>query len=192
LKRNENLGCLNWVAGAAGIAGLIYFIVDATSLAPWLIETVAFQSAWMLNLFTGVAQIEGVHIIYNGEYAVSIIFACTGVQSIVLFVGMIVPLTKVDKKRKLYGLLVTIVPIYFLNLLRNALIAYLMGTNATTFFMAHNVIGKGGSLVVLVVLLFIVIKIVPELFDDILSLVDLPKRNGPLEIFFKKLIWRKN
>ena len=57
--------------------------------------------------------------------------------------------------------------------------------------MAHNVIGKGGSLLALVILLFIVIKIVPEVFDEIINLTDIHKRNGPLENFIKKTVWRK-
>jgi len=76
-------------------------------------------------------------------------------------------------------------------LIRNALVTYLTGENGPEFFnMAHNVIGKGGSLIALVILLFIVIKLVPEVFDEILCITDLYKRNGPLEQTFKS-IWRK-
>lgn len=191
LKRKEQTGCLNWVAGAACIAGFIYFGIERTPLAQWLIEIVTAQSSWLLSLFTGNVEVQGVNIFYEGSYAVSIIFACTAVQSMVLFVGMILALPKVDMKRKFYGLLITVVPIYFLNLVRNALVAYLMGNDITSFYMAHNVIGKGGSLIALVILLFIVIRIVPELFDEIICLTDLYKRNGPIERFVKKYVWRK-
>ncbi|GAH12367.1 unnamed protein product, partial [marine sediment metagenome] len=37
------------------------------------------------------------------------------------------PLKKVNKKRKIFSLLVTVIPIYFLNLVRNAGITYLVG-----------------------------------------------------------------
>jgi archaeosortase A (PGF-CTERM-specific) len=191
LKRKEHVGCLNWIAGAACIAGFIYFGIERTSLAQWLIEIVTAQSGWLLNLFTGNVEVQGVNIFYEGSYAVGIIFACTAVQSMVLFVGMILALPKVDMKRKFYGLLITVVPIYFLNLVRNALVAYLMGNDITSFHMAHNVIGKGGSLIALVILLFIVIRIVPELFDEIICLTELYKRNGPIERFVKKYVWRK-
>lgn len=191
LKKKQQIGCLNWIAGAACIAGFIYFGIELTPLRPWLIETVTAQSGWLLNLFIGNIEVYGVNIFYKGSYVVSIIFACTAVQSIVLFVGMIVALQRVDIKRKFYGLLVTVVPIYFLNLIRNALVAYLVKDNPDFFFMAHNVIGKGGSLIALVILLFIVIKIVPELLDEIICLTDLYKRNGPLEKFVKKYILGK-
>ena len=191
MRRKESIGCLNWIACASAIAGFIYFVIELTPLAPWLIETVAVQSGWLLNIFIGNVSVQGVDIFYEGSYVVSIIFACTAVQSMVIFVGMILPLPKVNFRRKIYGLLVTIVPIYFLNLIRNALIANIIKDDPDLFFMAHNVIGKGGSLLALVILLFIVIKIVPEVFDEIISLTDLPKRNGPMENFIKKTVWRK-
>ena len=190
LKRNENIECLNWVAGASCIAGFIYFGIENTPLAPWLIDTVAAQSGGLLNLFTGNVDVYQSIIFYKGSYIVNIIFACTAIQSMVLFVGMIFPLKKIDKKRRAYGLLMTVVPIYFLNLIRNLLVPYLM-INGVDFNMAHNVIGKGGSLLALVLLLLIVIKILPELFDEIISLIDIYKRDGPIERFFKKYFGRK-
>lgn len=180
--RKEKISCLNWIAGASAIAGIIYFGIELTPLAPWLIEVVAFQSASLLNFFTGNVTIEGVHIFYNGAYAVTIIFACTAIQSMVIFVGMTLALNeKVVFKKKIIALLVTVVPIYFLNLIRNALIVYLIGNKITDFSTAHNIIGKGGSLIALVILLLIIVKIVPEIFDEIICLTDLPKRKGPIE-----------
>jgi len=44
MRRKEILGCLNWIAGASAIAGIIYFVIELTPLAPWLIETVASNS----------------------------------------------------------------------------------------------------------------------------------------------------
>ena len=190
LIRNENVECLNWIAGASCIAGFVYFGIENTPLASWLIEMVAAQSGGLLNLFTGNVDVYQSIIFYKGSYIVNIIFACTAIQSMVLFVGMIFPLKKIDKKRRAYGLLLTVVPIYFLNLIRNALVAGLM-INGVDFNMEHNVIGKGGSLIALVVLLLIVIKILPELFDEIMSLINIYKRDGPIERFFKKYFGRK-
>ncbi len=63
------------------------------------------------------------------------------------------------------------------------MITYLVGVYGEDFFgVAHNIIGKGGSLVALVVLLLIIGRFIPEVFDEITSLMDLPKNNhGPLE-----------
>jgi len=190
IKRNESISCLDWIAGASCIAGIIYFGVENSALADFLIKVVASHSTIALDLIIGNAELQGTNIFLDGEYAVSIIFACTGIQSMVIFVGMLGALPKVDWKKKTIGILVTVIPIYILNFLRNAMVAYLTGKNITDFNMAHNILAKSGALIVLIVLLFIIIKIVPEVFDEIFCLTDLYKRNGPLEKTFKK-IWSK-
>jgi archaeosortase A (PGF-CTERM-specific) len=191
LKRRDNIGCLSWIAGATAIAGIIYFGIERTFLAPWMIEIVAAQSTWIANLVIGNTEVHGVNIFYNGEYTVTIIFACTALQSIVLFIGMIVALTKVGWKRKATGLMVTVIPVYILNLFRNALITYLLGESLTDFNIAHNLIAKAGALLSLIIILFIVAKVLPEIIDEIICLTDLPKRNGPLEKYMRKIIREK-
>jgi archaeosortase A (PGF-CTERM-specific) len=186
IKSKKEIGCLNWIAGATAISGIIYYGVELTPLEMWLREVVAAQSAALLNLFTGNVSQSGILIEWEKAH-IAIIFSCTAVQSMVIFVGMILPLKKVSVKRKIIGLLVTVVPIYFLNLVRNALVVYLVGIYSHDFFgTAHNIIGKGGSLLALILLLFIVIKVVPEVFDEIMCLTDLYKRDGPIENFLRK------
>ena len=86
------------------------------------------------------------------------------------------------------GLLISLIPIYILNLLRNASVAWLVGEYITNFFIAHNVLSKIGALITLIVILYFVIKIIPEIFDEIICLTNLPKRKGPLERMFKLLV----
>ena len=195
--RKETINSLNWITGASAIAGLIYFGIERSILAKYLIYEVAQESTWVLNLLIGnvtigQANITSTPILYNGTVVVSIIFACTAVQSMVIFIGMIIALTEINLKRKIIGLVVTVLPVYILNLFRNALVVFLLVRNITDFNIAHNIIAKAGSLIVLIVLLLIVIKIIPEVFDKLLSLVEIYKRNGPLEKVFKKIIWRKS
>lgn len=191
IERNINVSCLNWIAGASGIAGLIYFVIERTFIADLLIKEVAWESASVLNLIVGNSYANGDVIFLDGSYVVTIIFACTAIQSMVIFVGMIGALPKIDIKRKIIGLLITVVPIYVLNLFRNALVTFLVGRNITDFNMAHNVISKAGSLAALIILLLIVVKIVPEVLNEILCLVDLHKRNGPIEKSIKSVFGRK-
>jgi archaeosortase A (PGF-CTERM-specific) len=191
IERNKNISCLNWIAGASGIAGLIYFVIERTFIADLLIKEVAWESASVLNLIVGNSYANGDVIFLDGSYVVTIIFACTAIQSMVIFVGMIGALPKIDIKRKIIGLLITVVPIYVLNLFRNALVTFLVGRNITDFNMAHNVISKAGSLVALIILLLIVVKIIPEVLNEILCLVDLHKRNGPIEKSIKSVFGRK-
>jgi archaeosortase A (PGF-CTERM-specific) len=194
IKRNENIPCLNWIAGGTFLAGIIYFTVDAgilPVLKTGLIEIVATQSNWLLNILGVESYRQGVMIVYN-ETPITIIFACTAIQSIVLFIGMIVTLNKVSLKRKLIALSVTVIPIYFLNLIRNVSVIFLVGGQITSFSMAHNVIAKAGSLIALIILLFITFKLLPELYDEIICIIDLPKRKGPIENFFIKLLRKKD
>ena len=191
IERNKNVSCLNWIAGASGIAGLIYFVIERTFIADLLIKEVAWESASVLNLIVGNSYANGDVIFLDGSYVVTIIFACTAIQSMVIFVGMIGALPKIDIKRKIIGLLITVVPIYVLNLFRNALVTFLVGRNITDFNMAHNVISKAGSLAALIILLLIIVKIIPEVLNEIFCLVDLHKRNGPIEKLIKSVFGRK-
>jgi archaeosortase A (PGF-CTERM-specific) len=193
MQRNDTVPCLNWIAGGTFLAGIIYFTIEngiIPGLKEWLIEVVAAQTTDVLHIFGIAAERSQDLIVYN-NMPVTIIFACTAIQSMVLFVGMIGAISHANLKRKALGLLVTVVPIYFLNLIRNAGVVYMVGSGMVSFDLAHNVIGKAGSLVALVILLFITFKIVPELYDEIIGIIDLPKRKGPVELFFKRFIGMK-
>ncbi len=193
-KRNEDIRCLNWIAGAAFIAGVIYFGVERTPFELWLRQVVASHSGQFLELVTGETVIVGgeekLNIIYK-DSIIYLIFACTAVQAMVIFVGIILPLQKVEIKRKIIGLLITVIPVYILNFMRNALVCFLVGNNITDFNIAHNVIAKIGSLVTLIILLLILVKIIPEIMDEINCLIDLKNRNGPLERLIKKIFGKK-
>jgi len=191
IKRKEDLSCLNWIAGASSIAGLIYFIIEMTPIKQNLINIVASQSGALLNSITGDVIINAPHIFYR-EAGVQIIFACTAIQAMVVFVGMILALSKITFNRKISGLLITILPIYILNVGRNALVIFLVGNKITDFYMAHNVITKIGALFVMIGLLLLLVKLIPEILDEILSITELPKRNGPLEKFISKTLFGKN
>ena len=191
LEKKEPVSCLNWIAGAAAFAGLIYFGIELSPLQMWLREAVASQSGLVLDIFVDNVSVDTIYI-YWEDTVIKLIFACTAVQSMVLFVGLILPLPKVGLKRKVIGLAITVVPVYFLNLVRNALVIYLTGIYGDDFFsIAHNVIAKILSLIALIILLFIIIKIIPEVFDEISCIIDLPKRKGPAEKVFLNNIWRK-
>ncbi len=194
VQTNQHASCLNWIAGGTFLAGIIYFTIEngiIPGLQEWLIENVAAQTADLLFLFGINTTREKALILFNNT-PIMIIFACTAIQSIVLFIGMIGALSRVSLKRKALGLLVTVVPIYFLNLIRNASVVYMVGSRMVSFELAHNVIGKAGSLLALIVLLFVTFKIVPELYDEIIGIIDLPKRKGPVELFLARFLGKKS
>jgi archaeosortase A (PGF-CTERM-specific) len=192
-KRNDHPVSLNWIAGATFLAGIIYFTIEigVPGLKNWFIEFVAAQTTDLLHLLGVNAVRTDTVIVYNNA-PISIIVACTAIQSMVLFVGMIGAITSAKPRRKALGLLATVVPIYFLNLIRNAGVVIMVGSGMVSFDIAHNVIGKVGSLVALILLLLLTFKIVPELYDEILGILDLPKRQGPLERLFTRLLGQKH
>ena len=184
--RDEHPSALKWIAGATFLAGIIYFSLEILlpSARDGLIVAVAGQTVWLLHLFGVGAVQNGPNILYN-DVPIRIIFACTAIQSLLLFVGMLGALPKIPLKRRAIALLATVVPVYLLNLVRNAGVVILTGDSIVSFEMAHNVIGKVGSLLALIALLFLTFKIVPELYDEIMDAISLPKRNGPLEHIFR-------
>lgn len=160
----------------------------------------------------------GTAMITDGWFPIQIILACTAIQSIMIFVGGIMALRpprsgegvsgKLDKfakladtynKRRLWAMALTVPLIYVLNLFRNVLIIWMSGqreavffaSNESAFWFSHNVIGKGGSLVALILIAFIVFQILPELYDSIIGLLDLKERRGPLESWLSERFGRR-
>lgn len=149
----------------------------------------------------------------GGHFPIQIILACTAIQSIMIFVGGIgsirppvlgvgyagnpkryAGLRATFGRRLAYAFLLTVPLIYVLNLFRNTLIIWMSGqekavlfsTNESAFWFSHNVIGKGGSLVALLIIAFIVFRILPELYDAIIGLLDLTRRPGPIEAWMRE------
>ena len=106
-----------------------------------------------------------------------IILACTAIESIALFFGLIVSV-RAPFKRLASAFLVSVPAIYILNLLRNVFVvnAYGMlwfGEPETSFYIAHTVIAKAGSLIALFLIAYAVLKILPEIIDMIDGIMNL-------------------
>ncbi len=111
---------------------------------------------------------------------VSIILACTAIQSIMLFVGLFAG-TEAHWKKKLQMSLIVGAIIYVLNLVRNTGIIWFYGQGYASFWVMHNAIGKGGSLLAMIAIAFGVFRFFPEFFTSLSSVLDLPDRDGPIE-----------
>ncbi|MDX1610839.1 MAG: archaeosortase A [Candidatus Thermoplasmatota archaeon] len=115
------------------------------------------------------------------HYAVTIIFACTALQSIMIFVGAIA-FTKAKASRKWKAYAITIPTIYALNLFRNAGIVYGYRVKGYTMFgldsfeFMHSYVAKTGAIVALVVIALAIFRTLPELHENILDVLELPKR----------------
>ncbi len=112
-------------------------------------------------------------------------------------------------QRRILVVLVTVPIVYVLNLMRNTgiiimwadrwlemtmpgLIGFYASVTGGTasnaaFGIAHNWIGKGGSLLALVAIAFLVFAILPEVLRALVGLLDLPRRRGPLEQYYRAL-----
>lgn len=220
--RDEDPRGLRWIAGTAFVAGGLYmFFHQWTPAARFMIETVAAQTTWLLNL-SNPGYVMGAFVpvesagssgggavigSFSGAYelapgyvpiqmtndnviqpdVISIVLACTAMQAISIFAGAIA-VAPAAAKRKVYAFLGTVPVIYGLNLLRNWGIIYGVDVLAYDFDVMHNWIGKGGSLVALIGLAVLTFELLPEVHEAILEIVDLPKRDGPLEDGVRRLL----
>ncbi len=159
--KNEENSALKWACGATFLGGMLYFSVDRIEIvASGLIQVVAWQSLWLMNLFGyGSGWTVGPTGQLGGELGapiegsgVVIILGCTSYEAIVIFLGAVfaaqmradpwadyarVNEAKVAKlraltpeRRKLLGLLYTVPVIWVLNLIRNASVIYLYNSHS--------------------------------------------------------------
>ncbi len=183
-KKNEDPRCLRFLAGWVFFAGFVYFLVEKIPfLTVSMIKICSQQTVWLLNLFGhnyslgDVAYYPEICIpIVPTNEGISIILACTGIQSIMIFLGAFIAV-KANLKRKIYAFLATVPVIWVLNIIRNAGIIY-GDSIGFDVHITHNYIGKAGSLIALIVLAWVVFRILPELYDNIIGLMDLYKRKA--------------
>jgi exosortase/archaeosortase family protein len=111
---------------------------------------------------------------------VSIILACTALQSIMVFVGLFAG-TLATWQKKVKASIVVAGLVYVLNLIRNAGIIWFYGQGHASFWIMHDAIGKGGSLLAMVLIAFGVFRYFPEFFQALVGVLDLIERDGPIE-----------
>ncbi|MDD1757598.1 MAG: archaeosortase A [Methanotrichaceae archaeon] len=157
-----------WSGYAAAICGIVYFpFAEIQPLRDWLIGSTATITAHLLTSFSiPVIQQNWNTITLNGR-SVEIILACTAIESIALFAGVIISV-QAPANRRLAALLASTLIIYILNIVRNGfvLVAYGWGWFGNdSFYMAHNVIAKFGSILALFAVAYLVFLLLPELLD---------------------------
>lgn len=153
---------------ATALGSVFYFpFSQIPALNEWLITVVTQQVVWILHGLGYPAEMISWNLITLNGYTVKIILACTAIESIALFTGLIVAVTAPIKKL-FTAFMVSVPVIYGLNLFRDVfvVVAYAyqwFGPNS--FDIAHHVIAKSGAGVVLLVIAFIVLRILPELLE---------------------------
>ena len=110
--------------------------------------------------------------------SVSFILACSGLQSMIVFVGAIVALSRVDWSRRLRALMIALPTIHVLNVFRNAGIVWLTDnyTDWTVFGMemfefAHSYAAKFASLFAMFLMALALFDLLPELHANIMRIL---------------------
>lgn len=189
---------------SAAISGIFYFpfaniswlgnaLIQATTAITLAIVRALGENAVLQTVSGTMNGTTGMHyvIMFNNE-PVEIILACTAIQSMALFVG-VVGCIKAPWGRRLKAFMVSVPVIYVLNLVRNTFVISAYGNqwfqimpqtirewtgeplDYTSFFWAHNVLAETGSLIALVIISYAVITILPETLVYIRDIFDLVK-----------------
>ncbi len=158
---------------AASVGGLLYFLfAEVGFLNTGIISMVTDQAIWVTGKFGfPVEQVAWNQLAVNGM-AVEIILACTAIESIALFSGIISSAAGAPAARKLRAFMISVPVIYILNLQRLAFTASAygfswFGTPDESFHISEHIITKAGSLLALFFISYLVLKTLPEISDMI-------------------------
>ncbi len=194
---------LRFACGAAFFASAVYFaFARIPELAAVLVTVVADQTAAMLNwlgypFIAGPAECEGIagttasgcssgeavtvglfSVANPSRPVVNIVIACAALQAFAVAASLMLS-TRDPWKRKALALAIVLPVTWVMNLVRNVVIIYYFGIRGDPFELVHNWYGKTLSLAVLLVLIFIAFKLLPELYVNINGLFELPWRKLP-------------
>jgi archaeosortase A (PGF-CTERM-specific) len=174
-KREENL--LFTITKVALITAVFYFpFAEISFLGDYLIFITAKITTATLNLFHGGVTMVPPASIYTTDSSfhvdntpVEIILACTAIQSMVLFTGLIFAVNA-PMRSKLKAFIVSVPVIYGLNIARNVLVAAAyfgawFGAPLESFEFAHGVLARIGAMIALIVIAYAVFVILPETLD---------------------------
>ncbi len=174
VKTGEKEDLFFTITQIALITSILYFPFSEFSfLGDPLIYITAKITATMLNFFNpgSVYMAYPPSFIYSRftSFDVEIILACTAIQSMVLFIGLIFGVNA-PIRRKLKALFVSVPVIYGLNILRNVFVvtAYFgqwFGSPLESFDIAHSVIARIGAMIALIAIAYAVFMILPEVLD---------------------------
>jgi archaeosortase A (PGF-CTERM-specific) len=172
-KKEGDYEMLISLSRAASVSGLIYFLfTDVELFNSGIISLVTNQTIWVAEeLGYPVVQVAWNKLAVNG-LAVEIILACTAIESIALFTGIISSAIGAPFVQKCRAFIISVPVIYALNLLRVSFTASAygfgwFGTPDESFHISEHFITKAGSLLALLLISYAVLKILPEVSDMI-------------------------
>ena len=166
----DSLDITSMLTSASALGALVYFpFANFSSLNTWIIGGVTSQIIWVLQYFEIPAYLKAWNMITLNGYTVEIILACTAIESIALFMGLI-GAVRAPLNRLATAFMVSVPVIYVLNLIRDIFVVVAYGEQwfgADSFVIAHNYIAKAGSGIALFAISYLVLLILPELLGMI-------------------------
>jgi archaeosortase A len=166
----DSLDITSMLTSASALGALVYFpFANFPSLNTWIIGGVASQIIWVLQYFEIPAYLKAWNMITLNGYTVEIILACTAIESIALFMGLI-GAVRAPLNRLATAFIVSVPVIYVLNLIRDIFVVVAYGEQwfgADSFVIAHNYIAKAGSGIALFAISYLVLLTLPELLGMI-------------------------
>jgi Predicted membrane protein len=140
-----------------------------------IIGSVASQTVSILNLLGYNAVQLAYNTIGYSDIVVTVILACTAIESIAFFTGLILSVPHPNSKRKSFLFFITVPVIYLMNLARNIFIVAAYGDmwfGPNSFEIAHTYIAKAASGIALVVLAYVAMRLLPELMDMVVEIFE--------------------
>lgn len=181
-NKDEGHEVLISLSRAASVTGLIYFLfADVEFLNTWIISLVTNQTIWVVEkIGYPVAQVAWNQLAVGGLLPVEIILACTAIESIALFTGLISSATESPFAKKFKAFMISVPVIYSLNLIRTSFTASayglaFFGTPDESFHITEHIIAKVGSMLALLVISYMILRMLPEVADMIDGTIKLLK-----------------
>jgi len=160
-----------WASYAAAVCGMVYFpFAEIEPLREALIGFTTLMTVHALQALSVPVSMPSWNIMTLNGRSVEIILACTAIESIALFSGLIISV-RAPIGRRAAALAVSIISIYILNLVRNGFVIMAYGWSwfgSASFEVAHNLIAKIGSVAALLLISYMIFLLLPEL----LSIID--------------------
>ena len=183
-KELEDNHSLKFLAGTGFIAGGIYFLIEYVEpfhvgliwftayLAQLMLQLFGYDIALGEVLYQDKIRVPILKDNHAGTTDIYIVLACTAIQSLVIFIGAIYS-TRGPMDRKFKAFMYTVPVVFFLNVIRNAGVIWLVYEGHLGFEMAHSYLARYGAMLGLVILTFIMFSVLPELHEDIMGVMDL-------------------
>lgn len=178
IKKNE-IDITYMITNAVTFGCLFYFMfAEIPTIRNWLIDTVTNHIMWILNILNIPVERSGNMLTYN-DRTVEIVLACTAIESISLFIGLIASV-KAPIKRLISAFMISVPVIYILNIIRDVFVVIAYGRlwfGPNSFEIAHHMIAKAGSGIALFIIAYMIMHILPEILQLIEGLWNLNVEN---------------